>query len=37
MAINMELGVCIHGDPLPEQVERHFDDLIATGDLQVFA
>jgi phosphatidylserine/phosphatidylglycerophosphate/cardiolipin synthase-like enzyme len=23
MAINMELGVCIHGGPLPEQVERH--------------
>ena len=36
MAINMELGVCIHGGPLPEQVERHFDDLIARGDLQVF-
>jgi hypothetical protein len=37
MAINMELGVCIHGSsPLPEQVERHFDDLIARGDLQVF-
>jgi len=36
MAINMELGVCIHGGPLPEQVERHFDDLIAGGDLQVF-
>ena len=36
MAINMELGVCIHGDPLPEQVERHFDDLIARADLQVF-
>jgi phosphatidylserine/phosphatidylglycerophosphate/cardiolipin synthase-like enzyme len=36
MAINMELGMCIHGGPLPEQVERHFDDLIARGDLQVF-
>jgi len=36
MAINMELGVCIHGGPLPEQVERHFDDLLARGDLQVF-
>jgi hypothetical protein len=34
MAINMELGVCIHGAP-PEQVEWHFDDLIAR-DLQVF-
>ena len=31
MAINMELGVCIHGGPLPEQVEPHFDDLIARG------
>jgi hypothetical protein len=29
MAINTELGACIHGSPLPEQVERHFDDLIA--------
>jgi phosphatidylserine/phosphatidylglycerophosphate/cardiolipin synthase-like enzyme len=36
MAINMELGVCIHGNFLPEQVERHFDDLIARADLQVF-
>jgi phosphatidylserine/phosphatidylglycerophosphate/cardiolipin synthase-like enzyme len=36
MAINMELGVCIHGGPLPEQVERPFDDLLARGDLQVF-
>jgi phosphatidylserine/phosphatidylglycerophosphate/cardiolipin synthase-like enzyme len=31
MAINMELGMCIHGGPLPEQVERHFDDLISRG------
>jgi hypothetical protein len=36
MAINIELGVCIHGGPLPEQVERNLDDLIARGDLQVF-
>jgi len=36
MTINMELGACIHGGPLPEQVERHFDDLLARGDLQVF-
>ena len=31
IAVNMELGVCIYGGPLPEQVEPHFDDLIARG------
>jgi hypothetical protein len=36
MAINMELGVCIHGSPLPEQVERHSTISSPGGDLQVF-
>jgi hypothetical protein len=32
----MELGVYIHGGSQPEQVERHFDELILRGELVRF-
>jgi phosphatidylserine/phosphatidylglycerophosphate/cardiolipin synthase-like enzyme len=34
--LNMELGVYVHGGALPEQVERHFDELIRLGELVQF-
>ena len=31
--INMELGLLVTGGKLPQQVEEHFDRLMATGTL----
>jgi phosphatidylserine/phosphatidylglycerophosphate/cardiolipin synthase-like enzyme len=30
---NMELGLLVRGGPLPQTVDRHFDELIETGQL----
>lgn len=30
---NMELGLLVAGGTLPERVDRHFDELIETGEL----
>lgn len=35
MSLNMELGVYIQGGDLPGEIERHFEQLILTGVLQL--
>ena len=35
MTLNMEMGILVHGGPLPSQVERHFTRLVEQGAFEL--